>query len=291
MKKFICAFISMLMLFAMSFSASAGSIPLDLAEYDEAVIYFGQVKKVYYSSEQALIKPVKVIKGDVPADGTLVLENTGLTPLIPGNTYIFSVFRDTGETYIFYPDSYDTETLKLAERGSFWEEVQKRINSGRYKETDNMRIDRNNEALIKTEGIMLSEACEISKDLPQTVVAGKNTEVSHEGFYTLCEEITAYPIDISNNINTSLITASISLTNGNTLDITSDGKIQICSPKTRSIYVVSTEDKDRLLSLLPEKDLPFINQGTILLCTSVLLTAVVIAAVILTVKKKKNKAK
>lgn len=293
MKKFICAFISMLMLFAMSFSASAGSIPWDIAEYDEAVLYFGQVKKVYYSSNQAVIKPLKVIKGDVPIDGSLIIENIGLlSPLIPGNTYIFAgALGDKGQINIFFPDSYDTETLKLAERGSFWEEVQKRINSGRYKETDNMRIDRNNEALIKTEGMMLSEACEISKDLPQTVVAGKNTEVSYEDFYTLCEEITAYPIDISNNINTSLITASISLTNGNTLDITSDGKIQICSPKTRSIYVVSTEDKDRLLSLLPEKDLPYINQGTILLCTSVLLTAVVIAAVILTVKKKKNKTK
>lgn len=289
MKKFICAFISMLMLFVMSFSASAGSIPWDLAEYDEAVIYFGQVKKVYYSSNQAVIKPLKVIKGDVPIDGSLIIENIGLTPVIPGNTYIFTgLLEDDGQLDIFFPDSYDTETLKLAERGSFWEEVQKRINSGRYKETDDMRIDRINEALVNGDGVRLSEACEMSTEAPQTIEAD-NTELTFGKFYMLFDEIEAYPIDIKNNINNSLVRTSVKLENGNRIDITSDGKIQICYPKTRSIYVISAEDRDKLLDVLCNEKLPFIHLGTVLTAAGAVLIISAVAGIIIFIRVKKKK--
>ncbi len=291
MKKFICAFISMLMIFLTSFSASAGSIPWDLAEYDEAVIYFGQVKKVYHSSNQAVIKPLKVIKGDVPIDGSLIIENIGLlTPLIPGNTYIFAgVLEDDGQIGIFFPDSYDTETLKLAERGSFWEEVEKRINSGNYKKTDDMRIDRINEALVNGDGIRLSEACEMSMEAPQTIEAD-NTALTFGEFYMLCDEIEAYPIDIKHNINNSLVRASVKLENGNRIDITSDGKIQICYPKTRSIYVISSEDRDKLLDVLCNEKLPFIHLGTVLTAAGAVLIISAVAGIII-VRKLKKKAK
>lgn len=290
MKKSFCAFISLLMIFLSSFSAAAGSIPWDLAEYDEAVIYFGQVKKVYYSSNQAVIKPLKIIKGDVPVNGSLIIEDIGLTPVIPGNTYIFTGFRDSTQTYIFYPDSYDTEILKLAERGSFWEDVQKRINSGRYKETDDMRIDRINEALINGDSVRLSEAFGITAEEPQDIKA-EDTSIAFEDFYKLCDKIEAYPVDIGSNINNSLIRTSVKLENGNSIDITSDGKIQVCSPKTRSIYVVSTEDRDTLLSSLYDEKLPFIYAGyvTAAVCAVLALTLVTLIAIKLTTKKKEKK--
>ena len=291
MKKFICAFISVLMLFITSFSAAAGSIPWDIAEYDEAVLYFGQVKKVYYSSNQAVIKPLKVIKGDVPVDGSLIIENIGLlSPLIPGNTYIFAgALGDKGQIDIFFPDSYDTETLKLAERGSFWEEVQRRINSGRYKETDDMRIDRINEALINGDGVSLSEAFGMIKEEPQAVDSGSK-KLTFGEFYALCDEIEAYPIDIGNNINNSLIRTSVKLENGNRIDITSDGKIQICYPMNRSIYVVSAEDRDKLLDALCSERLPFIYTGYVTAASyAVLALTLVTGITIILTKKKRNK--
>ncbi len=294
MKKFICAFISVLMLFGASLSASAGSIPWDIAENDEAVLYFGQVKKVYYSSDQVVIKPLKVIKGDVPTDGSLIIENIGLlSPLIPGNTYIFAgALGDKGQLDIFFPDSYDTDTLNLAERGSFWEEVQERINSGKYKEADNKRINKKNEALISGDKVKLSEVFGMIKEEPQAVDAD-STKLTFGEFYTLCDEIEAYPIDIENNINNSLIRASVKLENGNRIDITSDGKIQICYPKNRSIYVVSTEDRDKLLSVLCNEKLPFIYTGYVTAAAYAALTLSLVTgiAVILTKKKKTGNVK
>ncbi|MBQ6898076.1 MAG: hypothetical protein IJN70_03775 [Clostridia bacterium] len=294
MKKFICAFISVLMLFGASLSAAAGSIPWDIAENDEAVLYFGQVKKVYYSSDQVVIKPLKVIKGDVPTDGSLIIENIGLlSPLIPGNTYIFAgALGDKGQLDIFFPDSYDTDTLNLAERGSFWEEVQERINSGKYKEADNKRINKKNEALISGDKVKLSEVFGMIKEEPQAVDAD-STKLTFGEFYTLCDEIEAYPIDIENNINNSLIRASVKLENGNRIDITSDGKIQICYPENRSIYVVSTEDRDKLLSELCNEKLPFIYTGYVTAAAYAALTLSLVTgiAVILTKKKKTGNVK
>ncbi len=290
MKKFICAFISMLMLFGISFSASAGSIPWDIAEYDEAVLYFGQVKKVYYSSNQAVIKPLKVIKGDVPIDGSLIIENIGLlTPLIPGNTYIFAgVLEDAGQLDIFFPDSYDTETLKLAERGSFWEEVQKRINSGRYKDTDNLRIDRINEFLVTGTALKLSEVCGISKDNPKAIKSDYIKDADFDEFYSLLEGIDAFPVDRAVNIDNRLIAMTVETENSR-IDITSDGKIQVCLPLERSIYVISTADRDRLLSLLPEENLPFIHLGTVLTAAGAVLIISAVAGIIIFIRVKKKK--
>lgn len=294
MKKFICAFISVLMLFGASLSAAAGSIPWDIAENDEAVLYFGQVKKVYYSSDQVVIKPLKVIKGDVPTDGSLIIENIGLlSPLIPGNTYIFAgALGDKGQLDIFFPDSYDTDILNLAERGSFWKEVQERINSGKYKEADNKRINKKNEALISGDKVKLSEVFGMIKEEPQAVDAD-STKLTFGEFYTLCDEIEAYPIDIENNINNSLIRASVKLENGNRIDITSDGKIRICYPENRSIYVVSTEDRDKLLSVLCNEKLPFIYTGYVTAAAYAALTLSLVTgiAVILTKKKKTGNVK
>ena len=288
MKKIICILLTLIIFSTFSFVAFAGDVPYALAENDDAVIYFGQVKKAYYSEKQALVKPIRVIKGDVPIDGTLVLENIGISPVITGNTYIFTRFSDTGESYILYPDSFDTATLKVADRSAFSDEIEAKINSGRYKETDNQRIDRINEALITGTGIRLTETFGMKKETSQTIKAD-NKKLSYEKFYLLCDEITAYPVDISENINKALIASSIKLENGNTIDITSDGKIQISYPSSRRIYVVSTEDRDKLLSLLPEENLPSIHFGTIRLILLTVTGIALSAAGFIIIKKKKNR--
>lgn len=287
MKKFICVILTLIVFCSMSFPAFAGSVPWDLAEYDEAVIFFGQVKKGFYGAKQAVVKPVKVIKGDVPIDGSLVLVDIGLTPVIPGNTYIFASY--SSENHIFFPDSYDTETLQLSERSAFYDEVQKRINSGRYKDTDNLRIDRNNELLITEPGIKLRNACGISKDNPEVIKSDYLEGDSLEEFLTLCEQTEVFPVDISVNIDNRLIAMTVETENNGRIDITSDGKIQVCKKNSRDIYVISTSDRDKLLSLLPEENLPHIHQGTILTVSCI--TAALLIIIGLTVRKTKRKTR
>ena len=287
MKKFVCMLLTLIIFFTIPFVAFAGDVPYALAENDEAEIYFGQIKKTYYIERQAVVKPIKVIKGDVPIDGTLVLENIGISPVITGNTYIFARFSDTGESYILYPDSFDTATLKVADRSAFADEIEEKINSGRYKETDNQRIDRINEALITGTGIRLSEILNINKEEPQAIKAD-NKKIAFGKFYMLCDEITAYPVDISENINKALIASSIKLENGSTIDITSDGKLQISYPDSRKIYVISTEDRDKLLEFMPEENLPLIHFGTIRLILLAITGTGLLSSVFILIKKKRK---
>ncbi len=292
MKKFICAILTLITFFAMSFSALAGSVPYDLAEYDDAVIYFGQVKKVFYGEQQAAVKPVKVIKGDVPINDELKLVKIGYQPLIAGNTYIFASFAAPSETYIFFPDSYDTETLHLSERSAFYDEVEERINSGRYKDTDNLRIDRINEFLVTGTGKQLTDILGIRNDGTGTV-STKDNKITEKGFYNNFNEIVIYPADQKTTVDKRLEIMTIYTENGNELTLTSDGKIEIVNHEKlkREAYIISTENRDKLISVLYNEKLPFIHLGTVQTTAGAVLIISAVVGIIIVRRLKKKKAK
>ena len=155
MKKLINVIsIAILMIFILSFSVFAGSIPEDLLHYDGAQIFFAEVMDSYKSPDGVPcveVKPLKVIKGDVKVgkgDNEVYYvyynPNTiGEFEVNNGNVYLFTYFDENNPTDIFEVTSYDTSTLKLKNvQGDMWKRFELYLNNGDYEEAEQDRRER-----------------------------------------------------------------------------------------------------------------------------------------------------
>ncbi|MBR3767324.1 MAG: hypothetical protein IKL10_03675 [Clostridia bacterium] len=289
MKKLFSIIISLILLLLLSTSAFAWSVPGDLYSDDNVTIYFAEVINMYPSFNKVSVIPTKIIKGDVPL-GQLKIADTSHQILIPGNTYIFASFNDDVNNYVFFPDSYDTDTLKLSDKTDIDNDIEIPINSGKYKESDNKRIDKINQEL-KTVGqpVTLSEALGLQKNAENTVKIENYYDIPYDEFYSVCSTITAYPVD-SRSTKSQLRQMTI-YTEDITFGITSDAKILMNSHTTYADYTVSAKDRDKLLSLLPEEELelPFIYKGTVLLIIKIISLLAFIAIIFSLLKLRRKK--
>lgn len=155
MKKLINVIsIATLMIFILSFSVFAGSIPEDLLHYDGAQIFFAEVMDSYKSPDgvpYVEVKPLKVIKGDVKVGNgdnevyyVYYNPNTiGDFEVNNGNIYLFTYFDENNPTDIFEVTSFDTSTLKLKNvQGDMWKRFEQYLNNGDYEEAEQDRRER-----------------------------------------------------------------------------------------------------------------------------------------------------
>ena len=148
MKKIISFLSIIAIMFSMTLTTFAGSIPEDLLHSDDAHIFFAEV--VYYhpnkENPDIELSPVKVIKGDVKLGGKLTYYNpntVGDFKVKEGNVYLFTYFDENNPTDIFEVTSYDTSTLKLKNvEGDMWMRFQKHLNNGDYEEAEQERRER-----------------------------------------------------------------------------------------------------------------------------------------------------
>ena len=151
MKKIISFLSIIAIMFSMTLTTFAGSIPEDLLHSDNAQIFFAEVIGTYNTKEGIPcieVMPVKVVKGDVGIGGekAIVYNNpntVGDFKVKEGNVYLFTYFDENNPTDIFEVTSYDTSTLKLKNvEGDMWMRFQKHLNNGDYEEAEQERRER-----------------------------------------------------------------------------------------------------------------------------------------------------
>ena len=151
MKKIISFLSIIAIMFSMTLTTFAGSIPEDLLHFDDAKIFFAEVIGTYNTKEgvpRIEVMPVKVVKGDVGIGGekAIVYNNpntVGDFKVKEGNVYLFTYFDENNPTDIFEVTSYDTSTLKLKNvEGDMWMRFQKHLNNGDYEEAEKERRER-----------------------------------------------------------------------------------------------------------------------------------------------------
>ncbi len=148
MRKIIGLIGIIVIMFSVSQTALAGSIPEDLLHEDFAQIFFVEV--VYYhpakENPDIELSPVKVVKGDVETGGKLTYykpNTVGDFRVREGNVYLFTYFDENNPTDIFVVTSYDTSTLKLKNvEGDMWMRFQKYINDGSYDKAEHARREK-----------------------------------------------------------------------------------------------------------------------------------------------------
>lgn len=296
MKKLLVIFSAIIILLTCTVPVFAWSVPEDLASDDSALIYFAEVLRYFPDKETAIVSPVKVIKGDIHLEGLhLVKRCTGL--IIPGNVYIFlTVEENVQQTYAFSPTSYDTDTLSFSRVDRNNERLIRYINEGKYKKADNQRIDTLNSEIKSENSIRLSEILGLSEDgKPSASV--KNTfnisyDLDYNTFYSLCDEITAY--EIKDGGVHSEFRQMFYYAGEKAFTLTTDAKIITDDNSFYAEYVISSADKDKLLSLFPEDktELPYQNKGVAVIVTVIsfiLICLIIIITLIAAIKKKKKK--
>ena len=151
MKKIISFLSIIAIMFSMTLTTFAGSIPEDLLHFDDAQIFFAEVIGTYNTKEGIPcieVMPVKVVKGDVGIGGekAIVYNNpntVGDFKVKEGNVYLFTYFDENNPTDIFEVTSYDTSTMKLKNvEGDMWMRFQKHLNNGDYEEAEKERRER-----------------------------------------------------------------------------------------------------------------------------------------------------
>lgn len=199
MKSFINSLLILIVVFSLSISALAGSIPEDLLHSDDAEIFFGEVVAYHPNKENPDIEvsPVKVVKGAVKRGVKLTYYNPnpmGNLNIKPGNVYLFTYFDENNPTDIFEVTSYDTSTLKLKNvEGDMWERFERYLNEGRYLDAEHTRLDKQNDILpVEGEDIPFEELLGVAKEDANEVTVfyeGEAYEIDPDEFYRVIDGI------------------------------------------------------------------------------------------------------
>ena len=286
MKKLISLVLAVLLMLSFCVTAFGWSVPYDIAYDDTAVLYFAVAEEVFPSENAAVVRPVKLIKGDIPLRELHLIKDISGGVLVPGNVYIFaSVEEGIHPTYVFTPTSYDTDTLSFKDKNSNNEDIIENINSGYYKEADDKRIDAKNDEISEKVRYSLAEVLELREGYTDDVTVTEDFSFSYNTLYDVIKDIEVRKIkkDGAYSENTVLSFTAKDVT----FSVTSDAKIIIGENGYRAEYTLSTADRDRLLSLVPEKELslPTINHGTsvffIFILSAIILFAILIIILIL----------
>lgn len=148
MKKMI-GFIGIIaIIFSMTLTAFAGSIPEDLMNYDGAKIFFAEI--VSYDTDGETMKlsysATRKVKGDVVIGEIEEAYRPNLVGNFAaeiGKEYLFIYLDENNDTDIFEVTSTDTATLKLKNvTGDMWERLEKNLNDGKYEEAEQERVER-----------------------------------------------------------------------------------------------------------------------------------------------------
>ncbi len=292
MKKLFLIFIVIILAFTYTVPAFGWSVPEDLSSENNAKIYFAETVKVFSSENTAVVRPVKLIKGDVPLNKLYLVKNV-YEPLIPGNVYIFaSISENIDMTCVFSPTSYNTDTLSFYDKDGNNERLIRYINEGKYKNADNERIDGLNEELSEKVRYPLTKILNLSENTDEEVSVTEDYSIPYSDFYAVCKDIEVCKIK-DHGTYSEYIIADFSLPEAS-FRITSDAKLITGKNSYYAEYILSSSDRDKLLSLIPEEELslPFMRKGTVILAASsiIILTSAFLTATIFISKKKKHKS-
>ncbi|MBQ4332844.1 MAG: hypothetical protein IJC33_03605 [Clostridia bacterium] len=141
MKKMGWLVLIVAVLLGCSLSVSAGSVPEDILHYDGAQLFFAEV--VDCRSEgvdaQVELRPVKVVKGEVPLDTVLTYEEAigvGDFAIQKGVAYLFAYYDENNPTYVFRTTGYDPSSLSLVMpeefRDNMWGRLEAYLRDGSY---------------------------------------------------------------------------------------------------------------------------------------------------------------
>ncbi len=297
MKKILSLILAALLMLSFCVTAFCWSVPYDIAYDDSAKLYFAVTEKVIPSENAALVRPVKLIKGDLPLGELHLVRDITSGVLIPGNVYIFaSVEEGIHPTYVFSPTSYDTATLSFKDKNSNNEDIIENINSGYYKKADDKRIDAKNNEISEKVRYSLAEILELCEDYTEDVTVTEDFSFSYSTLYDVIKDIEVRKIKKDGAYSECVV---LSFTADDvTFRVSSDAKILIGENGHTAEYTLSTEDRDKLLSLVPEKELslPAINHGTsvsfVLILSAVILFVILfIILILITVIKLRHRKK
>ncbi|MBP3361323.1 MAG: hypothetical protein J6N52_10745 [Clostridia bacterium] len=318
MKKNMCIFSMALMLFCLSITAFAGSVPEDLLHSDEAQLFFGEVVSYQPDGEipYAEVIPTKKIKGDVTADGSCVTyqkaEAVGDIDVTPGKQYLFTWYDGNNPTNIFDVTSYDTKTLKLKNvTGDMWKRFQEYLNEGKYEAAERERLDNQNIGLTaEGEDITLTELIGVNKDAAEEINIYYNGNVftaDTDEFYKAADSIILTDIEDvplgKQNVDTVTMPSGMYITvNGFegyafiTDDCKADKYAMHLSRMPNGKYTIKAADLEKLkkftLSEEEKTDLPFLEApiaGKIIYGAAAVLAVFIIGFVIGFMTKKKKR--
>ncbi len=273
MKKAHTFLIATMVIFALSFTTYAGSVPEDLLHYDEAQIFFGEVIDYSPNKENPHVSvcPVKKIKGDIKLGTKQGYDNAnpvGDINIKPGNVYLFTYFDENNPTDIFEVTSYDTKTLKLKNvTGDMWGRFEKYLNEGKYEKAEQERIDKLNADLtVVGETALLTSVLnfdDLECDKIEFSLFGKQDkfEIDKDKFYEVADEIVL--TDIENTLVMDTDDALIIRAYGKDVyELTiwnncmvSGSRVSAYSAPTGD-YIIRAEDYKKLGALLPEESQP-----------------------------------
>lgn len=271
MVKRLLIFISVaILMFSLSGTVFAGSVPEDLMHYDGAQIFFGEI--IDYAPNAAKphvsVCPVKKIKGDIKTGTKLVYENANVVGDIDiklGNIYLFTYFDENNPTDIFEVTSYDTKTLKLKNViGDMWERFEKYLNEGKYEKAEQDRIDKLNADLtVVGETVSLTSVLNFNEfecDKVEFSLFGKQDkyEIDKDKFLKLADEIIL--TDVENTLVLDTDDALIIRTYGKDVcELTIWDNCMVAGSRVSAYsaptgdYIIKAEDYRKLNSLLPEE--------------------------------------
>ena len=150
MKKTICMILSLFIIWAITLTAFAGSIPEGLLVEDEAKLYIGTVEEFqdeeipsapYIKVTSASVKPVEKIKGDVEIGKTITYNRTNIyMKLEKGIEYLFADF-DENNVYAYEIKSKTDGKIQLVDSDKYdmVNRLENNINNGSYTHAEEER--------------------------------------------------------------------------------------------------------------------------------------------------------
>lgn len=203
MKKFISFFSIIFVLFSLSNTTYAGSVPEDLLHYDGAQVFFGEIISYKESFMDCMgsveVIPIIKIKGDVAVDEIVTYSDpvlVGARAVGDGALNLFAYFDENNPTYIFETTTHDTKTLKLKNTtGDMWDRFEKYLNDGKFEKAEDERLNRIDPDYISIgEKISLTEFLGADKAVAQTVTfslngIGQKYYVDKDTFFEIADDI------------------------------------------------------------------------------------------------------
>lgn len=293
---------------SMSITAYAGSIPEDLLHYDDAQIFFAEVKDVYYPDGEVPyveVLPWKVIKGEVEMhpEIRIVYYNpnaVGDFKVKSGENYLFTYFDENNPTDIFQVTSYDTSTLKLKNvQGDMWKRFEKYLNEGRYLEAEQERINRKNASLpLEGEDVLLSDLVGVKKEDAETVnihYYGKVYDIDVDEFYKAIDGVylkNIEDVDLQDDGYFAKSGMYISVNGFDGYAFVTDGcKVDKYGMHYSSMpigaYTIDVIDKAKITALFTENNLPFVETPLAKKICYIALFSIVFAVVFVVVRKRR----
>ena len=151
LKCFFNAFTALFIFMFLPLNVYAGDIPEGLLEFDNSIVYIGELKSISSTGDLTFIEKLK-IKGNFKADKEdLIKSESYFENLKVGKTYLVGYAPDNIRPWILEAYGSDTETLIIKDDSDMAKRMENYIHEGKFKQADEqINAEKNGESSIES---------------------------------------------------------------------------------------------------------------------------------------------